>query len=91
MANSDKNQKIKDEMKEEFEEWKTRQEHVVEKVKETLDEIKKTETKKDVLIGGAIVVSVLVVSAILKNPQYLVALSVTGALGFLLYKNLMKN
>ena len=91
MASSDKNQKIKDEMKEEFEEWKTRQEHVVEEVKETLEEIKKTETKKDVLIGGAIVVSVLVVSAILKNPQYLVALSVTGALGFLLYKNLMKN
>ena len=91
MANSDKNQKIKDEMKEEFEEWKNRQEHVVEEVKETLDEIKKTETKKDVLIGGAIVVSVIVVSAILKNPHYLVALTVTGALGFLLYKNVVKN
>ena len=91
MANSDKNQKIKDEMKEEFEEWKSRQEHVVEEVKETLNEIKKTETKKDLLIGGAIVVSVLVVSAILKNPHYLVALTVTGALGFLLYKNVMKN
>ena len=91
MAKSGKTQKIKDEMKEEFEEWKTRQEHVVEEVTETLDEIKKTETKKDVLIGGAIVVSVLVVSAILKNPHYLVALTVTGALGFLLYKNVMKN
>ena len=89
MANNSKTQKIQDEMKEEIEEWKNRQEHVVEEVKETLEEIKKTETKKDVLIGGAIVVSVLVVSAILKNPQYLVALSVTGALGFLLYKNVM--
>ena len=91
MANSNKTQKIKDEMKEEFEEWKNRQEHVVEEVKETLEEIKKTETKKDVLIGGAIVASVIFVSAILKNPRYLVALTVTGALGFLLYKNVMKN
>ena len=74
------------EMKEEWEEWKTKQEKVVQELKETLN----TETKKDVLFGGAIVASVVAAYAFLKDPCYLVALTLTGAVAFCLYKFLGK-
>ena len=56
---------------------------VSKEIKQTLSE---TQTRKELFFGVAIVVSVIAVSIIMKNPYYMVA-AVTGALGFwILYK-----
>lgn len=75
-------------MKEALKEWKTKQKYVVQEIKETLGEINQTENEKEVLFGGATVVPVIAVSTILKDTCYLVALAVTGALGFWLSRML---
>ena len=77
---------LSEEMNEALKEWKTKQKYVVQEIKETLGEIKKTENEKDVVFGGATVVPVIPVSTILKDTCYLVAVAVTGALGFWLSK-----
>ena len=56
---------------------------VSEEIKQTLSE---TQTRKELFFGVAIVVSVIAVSIIMKDPYYMVA-AVAGALGFwILYK-----
>ena len=53
-------------------------------VREINDPLVENESRKEILFGGAIIVSVIAVSIITNDPFYMVA-AVTGALGFWLW------
>ena len=56
-------------------------------IKETLENIANTKkAKKDAFYGAAIVASVIAVSIIVRDPRYSLAVAVTGAVDFWLYR-----
>ena len=63
-------------------EWKDWMKDAAREIKESLVKIQSTSAKKDIQICGAIVVSVIAVSIILRDPRYSVVLTLICALGY---------